>query len=106
MSSANLYITHPPDYTDSFILLLKAIMLYGEVTDFNYLLQLRLPATPAKTDDPLQFDEFIELDKLTAEDFLANLPHEFKDCLGYQIEPLTTMSIDTDLYALHVVPHA
>lgn len=106
MSSVDLYITHLPDYTDSFILLLKAIMLYGEVTDFNYQLQLRLPATPAKTDDPLQYPEFIELDKLAAEDFLAHLPHEFKDCFGYQIEPLATLSIDTDLYALHLVPHA
>jgi hypothetical protein len=85
--------------------LIKAIMLFGKVTDYNVRSQLRLPATPAKTDDPTMSPGFKALDNLVANDFLASLPLAYQDCLGHIIDPIQ-MTIDTDLFLLHMVPHA
>ena len=37
----DLYVNHPPQHTDSFLLFLKAVMLFGQVTDYNTDFQLK-----------------------------------------------------------------
>jgi hypothetical protein len=74
-------------------------MLFGRVTDYNTRTNLR--AKPTKTHNPFHSAEFRELDKLVCEDFIGSLPSAYKH-LG-----LSDMGVlDTDLFMVHVVPHA
>ncbi|KAG8872267.1 hypothetical protein FRB97_007814 [Tulasnella sp. 331] len=72
--------------------------------------------------DPRLAANFRSLDRLVAVDFLANLPVGMKSCLGVQqsapsmhagrgydsLPPLDIdgSALDTDLYLVHLVPHA
>ena len=101
MSNEDLFINHPPEYTDSFLLLIKATMLFGRVTDYNVRSNLRAPAVVARNQNPFLKPGFTELDKLVATDFLDSFPPPFKH-LGLNEDG----SIDTDLYLAHLLPHA
>ncbi len=46
------------------------------------------------------------LDKLVAEEYLASLPVAYSNCLGTSRHPVDAMCIDTDLYLVHLIPHA
>lgn len=102
----DIYISHPPQYTDSFLLLVKAVMLFGKVTDHNTEYQLQHPASPCKTDDPCCRPSFKSLDKLVADDFLENLPAQYHRYLYDLGQCPETVGIDTDLYMVHLIPHA
>ncbi|TFK57178.1 hypothetical protein OE88DRAFT_1650795 [Heliocybe sulcata] len=97
----DVFITHPPQFTDSFLLLLKAVMLFGRVTDYNVRGNLRSPYPPSKNQDPFQLKGFKELDSLVCVDFLNSLPPNYRDV--YVGEGNT---VDTDLYMVHIIPHA
>jgi hypothetical protein len=101
MSQPDLFLFHPPEHTDSFLLLIKAVMLFGRVTDYNVRSNLRAPVTATKTLNPFSLPGFQALDKLVCSDFLASLPPAHKH-LGMDDEG----SIDTDLYLVHLIPHA
>ncbi|TFY79041.1 hypothetical protein EWM64_g4966 [Hericium alpestre] len=60
----DVFTHHPPQYTDSFLLLLKAMMLFGRVTDFNVRTSLRNPDALSKIQNPYKLPGFQELDKL------------------------------------------
>jgi hypothetical protein len=103
LTTHNFLTAHPPAYTDSYILLIKACMLFGKVTDYNVRSNLRAPLHPRKGEDPRMAAGFAGLDRLVAIEFLNNIPPAFKNCLG------TSGSdgpIDTDLYLVHLIPHA
>ena len=106
IETPNVFITHLPEYTDSFLLLIKSIMLFGKVTDYNVRFQLRLPATPSKSDDPTVWPAFRSLDKLVALDFLNSLPSNFRSLLIRVDGNDSEARIDTDLYMVHIIPHA
>ncbi|KAI5124715.1 hypothetical protein M0805_004321 [Coniferiporia weirii] len=102
LHTENFFTTHLPIYTDSFLLFVKAVMLFGQVTDLNTEFQLKFSSS--KADNPLRDPMFRGLDKLVATDFLESLPMEYR---GY----LYTMgqnpdAVDTDLFMVHLIPHA
>ncbi|KAI0080084.1 hypothetical protein K474DRAFT_1638510 [Panus rudis PR-1116 ss-1] len=102
LSSKDLFTRHPPEYTDSFILLLKAVMLFGRVTDHNTRHGLRASAPPSKTQNPFKIPGFEELDRLVSHGFLDSLPQHLKH-LGVTDDG---NALDTDLYMVHIIPHA
>jgi len=101
MSNEDLFINHPPEHSDSFLLLIKAIMLFGRVTDFNVRSNLRASAAVIRNQNPFFRPGFTELDKLVSTDFLENFPAPYKH-LGLNEDG----SMDTDLYLAHLLPHA
>lgn len=74
-------------------------MLFGRVTDHSTRTNLR--ASQTKMQNPLQIPGFHELDQLVCVDFLESLPPTYKH-LGLS----ETGQLDTDLYMVHIVPHA
>ncbi|KAJ7181742.1 hypothetical protein C8R43DRAFT_970241 [Mycena crocata] len=105
LATTDVFIRHPPQYTDSFLLLIKAVMLFGRVTDYNVRGNLRAPTAPSKNQNPFFLDGFKELDKLVCNDFLESLPQIFKNNSGVTDAP-GGCALDTDLYMVHIVPHA
>ena len=105
LMSPDLYTNHPPQYTDSFLLLIKAVMLFGNVTDINTDYQLQYPQSPRRTDDPNERPGFRALEKLVAEDFLASLPHAYRNYL-HVLGQNPNVVLDNDLYLVHLIPHA
>ncbi|KAI0348501.1 hypothetical protein BDW22DRAFT_1320720 [Trametopsis cervina] len=99
LATKDVFIRHPPLYTDSFLLFMKSVMLFGRVTDFNTRTNLRSP--PTKAQNPFLNPEFRALDQLVCVDFLENVPSTFRH-LGVN----DARGLDTDLYMVHVVPHA
>ncbi|KAL4071020.1 hypothetical protein J3A83DRAFT_4093714 [Scleroderma citrinum] len=106
MCTEDVFITHLPKYTDSFLLFIKAVMLFGRVTDYNVRGKLRAPTAPSKHQDPFLLPGFAELDKLVHNDFLQNLPHSYRSKLGVTDLSTNGSSVDTDLYMVHIIPHA
>ncbi|OJA10820.1 hypothetical protein AZE42_00268 [Rhizopogon vesiculosus] len=96
MYTEDVFTTHLPKYTDSFLLLIKAIMMFGRVTDFNVRGNLRSPTAPSKSQDPFQLPGFADLDRLVSSDFLENLPSMFK-MTSADDRPGNHGSMDTDL---------
>ncbi|KAF8140170.1 hypothetical protein EV363DRAFT_1393085 [Boletus edulis] len=82
MCSEDIFTTHLPRYTDSFLLLIKAVMMFGRVTDFNVRGNLRAPTAPSKHQDPFALPGFSGLDSLVHHDFLENLPHIYRFNIG------------------------
>jgi hypothetical protein len=105
MCTEDVFTTHLPKYTDSFLLLIKAIMMFGRITDFNVRGNLRAPTAPSKFQDPLELPGFADLDRLAHNDFLENLPSMFKMTSANEL-PGNHGSVDTDLYMAHIIPHA
>ncbi|KAF8912753.1 hypothetical protein CPB84DRAFT_1885361 [Gymnopilus junonius] len=105
ISSPDIFTRHPSQYTDSFLLLIKAVMLFGRVTDFNVRGNLRAPTPPSKNQNPFFLPGFTELDKLVYSDFLDSLPPIFRNNTGIVDGP-NGSSLDTDLYMVHIIPHA
>ncbi|KAF9569661.1 hypothetical protein CPC08DRAFT_652540 [Agrocybe pediades] len=107
LCTPNVFTRHPPQYTDSFLLLIKSVMLFGKVTDFNVRGNLRAPTAPSKHQNPFYLPGFEALDQLVSCDFLESLPHIYKHNNGVNVtdEPEGT-SLDTDLYMVHIIPHA
>ncbi|KZT05966.1 uncharacterized protein LAESUDRAFT_207675 [Laetiporus sulphureus 93-53] len=101
LASKDLYTRNDPQYTDSFILFLKSIMLFGKVTDYNTRSSLRAPGMPSKNQNPFHLLGFSELDKLVYMDFVNSFPQPYSH-LGVSY----TGALDTDLYMAHVAPHA
>jgi len=101
ISDEDLFVNHPPEYTDSFLLLIKAIMLFGRVTDYNVRSNLRASAAVTRSQNPFFRPGFTELDRLVSTDFLEKFPPVYKH-LGMNEDG----SMDTDLYLAHLLPHA
>ncbi|CCM05167.1 uncharacterized protein FIBRA_07376 [Fibroporia radiculosa] len=102
LSTNGVFTLHAPEYTDSFILFLKSVMMFGTVTDFITRSNLRATVPPSKTQNPFHLQGFPGLDKLVCVDFLESFPQMYKHLgLGGSVGVL-----DTDLYMAHVVPHA
>jgi len=79
-------------------------MMFGRVTDFNVRGNLRTTSSAPKIQNPFYLNGFKELDTLVCTDFLANLPPLYKHNFGLTEAPDGT--VDTDLYMVHVIPHA
>ncbi|KAH8835153.1 hypothetical protein DL96DRAFT_1573060 [Flagelloscypha sp. PMI_526] len=105
LSSPDLFLHHPPQYTDSFLLLLKSVLLFGRVTDYNVRGNLRAPTAPSSSQNPFYLDGFEALDKLVCVDFLESLPALYKHNNGVTDAPEGN-SLDTNLYMVHIIPHA
>ncbi|KAI0068336.1 hypothetical protein BV25DRAFT_1793002 [Artomyces pyxidatus] len=106
LATPSLFTEHPTQYTDSFLLLIKALMLFGRVTDFGVRTNLRAPATHPKIQNPFRLPGFEELDRLVCVDFLASLPHRYKNSFGETNSLYGGGGLDTDLYMVHLAPHA
>ena len=81
-------------------------MLFGKVTDFNNECLLENPASPLRSEDPSQLRGFRALDKLVAVYFLESLPPKYRDYLKGLDQTPSAHDFDTDLYLVHLVPHA
>ena len=80
-------------------------MLFGKVTDFNVRGNLRAPTAPSKSQNPFYLPGFEELDSLVCVDFLQSLPQIYKN--GSRLNDTSDGSVlDTDLYMVHIIPHA
>lgn len=106
MSTEGVFTSHLPRYTDSFLLLIKAIMMFGRITDFNVRGNLRVPTAPNKHQDPFILPGFGDLDSLVHHDFLENLPHMYRFNMGVTDVSGSAQSVDIDLYMVHIIPHA
>lgn len=80
-------------------------MLFGKVTDFNVRGNLRAPTAPSKNQNPYYLPGFKELDKLVSTEFLESLPQIFRTHNVVTDAPEGS-SLDTDLYMVHIIPHA
>jgi hypothetical protein len=105
MVTKDLFTSHPLAYTDPFILFVKAMMLFGKVTDYNVRSNLRSSAPPSSSQNPFYLDGFEALDRLVCIDFYEKLPAIYKSSFGLGDSP-EGGSLDTDLYMVHVAPHA
>ena len=76
-------------------------MLFGKVTDFNVRGNLRAPTAPSRNQNPFYLSGFESLDHLVCDEFLDKLPHFYKT-----FDPLEGSPFDTDLYMVHIIPHA
>lgn len=103
----NLYTDHPLQYTDSGLLLLKAMMLFGRVTDFGVRTNLRKPPVGMAL-DPFRLPGFEELDRLVGGGFLDSFPPKYRNPLTYADSEsvYSNGGLDTDLYMVHMIPHA
>ncbi|EKM61148.1 uncharacterized protein PHACADRAFT_247554 [Phanerochaete carnosa HHB-10118-sp] len=99
LATKDVFVRHISAYTDSFLLFLKAVMLFGRVTDHNTRTNLRAPQL--KSQNPFSLPGFEELDRLVCIEFLQCIPTSFKH-LGLG----EGGALDTDLYMVHIVPHA
>lgn len=104
MCTEDIFTTHLPKYTDTFLLFIKVIMMFGKVTDFNVRGGLWAPTS--KHQDPFVLPGFRELDTLLHHDFLDNLPHSLRFNLAVTDMSEGGLHFDTDLYMVHVIPHA
>ncbi|KAL5640939.1 hypothetical protein ACGC1H_001424 [Rhizoctonia solani] len=94
------FLSHPIGYTDSYIILIKATLLFGKVTEYN----LTVDSRPSRrSGDPRDTAVFRALDRLVAVDFLQSLPDDYKSCLG---AGSNGSMVDADLYLAHVLPYA
>lgn len=75
-------------------------MLFGRVTDYNTRSTLR--GQPNKNQNPFRLPGFEELDRLVHGAFNNSLPPPSK----HVVVSDAAGAIDTDLYMVHVVPHA
>ncbi|EGO27168.1 hypothetical protein SERLADRAFT_366694 [Serpula lacrymans var. lacrymans S7.9] len=105
MSREDIFTSHFPRYTDPFLLLIKAIMLFGRVTDFNVRSNMGAPTAPSKNQNPYMLQGFGELDDLVYSNFLGNLPQMYRNNYGVTDAP-SGSALDTDLYMVHIIPHA
>ena len=80
-------------------------MLFGRVTDFNVRGHLRGSAALREHRNPFKLEGFKELDSLVSVDFLENLPPIFKNKNSIT-NLLEGNKLDTDLYMVHLIPHA
>jgi hypothetical protein len=103
--TTNVFTIHPPEYTDSYLLLLKAVILFGRVTEFNVRNNLRQKTAPHRTTNPFLLPGFEELDSLVSSRFLGSLPGHYRMHKGVG-DVLGLNSLDTDLYMVHILPHA
>lgn len=77
-------------------------MLFGRVTDFNVRRNLRAPTV---TKNPFFLEGFDVLDRLVCHDFHENLPQMYKNNYGLT-DASGVNTLDTDLYMVHIIPHA
>ncbi|TDL28495.1 hypothetical protein BD410DRAFT_226567 [Rickenella mellea] len=106
LASDNFFTDHPPEMTDSFLLFIKAVMLFGKVTNYNNRWQLRTPADPAMWGNPFESDELTVLDKLVSSGFIESLPPTYKNYLETLSQSPGLGVVDSDLFMVHVIPHA
>lgn len=104
LANKDIFTTHLAHYTDPFILLLKAVMLFGKVTDFNVRTNLRTP--PSKSQNPFYLEGFAELDQLVSNDFLESLPAPYYNNSGLTDLATGGSSLDSDLFMAQIIPHA
>lgn len=105
ITTPDLFTSHPLEYTDSYILLLKAMLLFGRVTDFCVRHGIKTKGAPTRHQDPYQLPGFAQLDDLVSSSFLESLPTAFKTSAGVTDSP-EGGSLDADLYMVRVLPHA
>lgn len=103
--TADVFTNHPEMYTDSFLLLIKAIMLFGKVTDFGVRTHLRASA-PSRIQNPFIMPGFEELDRLVCMEFVRSFPPRFRNGFSDLESMYGGGGLDTDLYLVHLVPHA
>lgn len=82
------------------------MMLFGKVTDFGVRTNLRASAPMSRIQSPFLIRGFEELDRLVSMDFIASLPPRFKNSFSELESMYGGGGLDTDLYLVHLVPHA
>ena len=66
---------------------------------------LRATTPPSKNQNPFYLEGFEPLDKVVYRDFLDSLPHMYKNSAGLS-DASGNCVFDTDLYMVHIIPHA
>lgn len=79
-------------------------MLFGKVTDFGVRTNLRASAM-SRIQNPFLIPGFEELDRLVSMEFIGSLPTRFKSLNEWE-SMYGGGGLDTDLYLVHLVPHA
>ena len=81
-------------------------MLFGKVTDFGVRTNLRASAPMPRIQNPFLISGFEELDRLVSMEFITSLPQRFKNSFSELESMYGGGGLDTDLYMVHLVPHA
>jgi hypothetical protein len=82
------------------------MMLFGKVTDFGVRTNLRASAPMSRIQNPFLIPGFEELDQLVSMEFISTLPPRFKNSFSELESMYGGGGLDTDLYMVHLVPHA
>ena len=82
------------------------MMLFGRVTDFGVRANLRASAPLSRIQNPFIIPGFEEMDRLVCMDFIASLPPRFRNGFSELESIYGGGGLDTDLYLVHLVPHA
>jgi hypothetical protein len=81
-------------------------MLFGKVTDFGVRTNLRASVPLSRIQNPFLIQGFEELDRLVSMDFIDRLPPRFKSSFSELESMYGGGGLDTDLYMVHLIPHA
>ena len=81
-------------------------MLFGKVTDFGVRTNLRASGPMPRIQNPFLIPGFEELDRLVSMEFITSLPPRFKNSFSELESMYGGGGLDTDLYMVHLVPHA
>jgi hypothetical protein len=81
-------------------------MLFGRVTDFGVRTNLRAAVPMSRIQNPFLIPGFEELDGLVSTEFFASFPPRFKNSFSELESMYGGGGLDTDLYMVHLVPHA
>ena len=82
------------------------MMLFGKVTDFGVRTNLRASVPVSRIQNPFVIPGFEELDRLVSMEFINSLPPRFKNSFSELESMYGGGGLDTDLYMVHLVPHA
>lgn len=107
----HIFLTHPEDQTDSFILMVKASVILSKVKNFNLRYRARcfakdpdyIPTVKAPTQmnsevmDPRSCSAFIELDDLVSS-FRSSFPSDLRN-------PIIGNVVDIHLFTACTIPH-
>ncbi|KDQ09047.1 hypothetical protein BOTBODRAFT_69421 [Botryobasidium botryosum FD-172 SS1] len=105
LSTGSALTTHIPGYTDSFILVVKASLLLGRVTDYNVRRGLHRSSKERHPGAERAHRDFRAIDQLLT-DFLLTLPSSMRTCPTPRISSSGGLKLDVDLYLVHLIPHA
>lgn len=106
LHTTNIWIQHPPEFTDGFTLHVKAALILARIAKFNSRLKYFEARHVGEAEggsaswNATKSPEFLDLEE-AIRSFRSSFPHEFRDYM----KPRSAKSgLDPNLYAAHIIP--